>query len=297
MLNTMSMSYDKTSINSPFRWAGGKFYARKLINSYIPSHNYYVEPFLGGGSVFFYKDKVPSLLNDLDGDLINCYKIIQKRVNELIDFLNGEVATKERHNFYKNEFKPKNNLEKAARYYYLNRTSYSGIMNLQNCYFGYGEKYSMRPENWGRQLLKNSSKLQKIKIESLDFDEVFKMIPLKKDTFIFIDPPYFNADQDKFYSKSFVEDDHYRLERLLKKISNKVNFLITYDNTEEIKKLYSWANTLDEKEWNYTISRTDDQKNKKKMKDGYKNTRNKGKEIFITNYDLKDINSQQSFLF
>ena len=93
-------------------------------------------------------------------------------MNELIDFLNGEVATKERHNFYKNEFKPKNNLEKAARYYYLNRTSYSGIMNLQNCYFGYGEKYSMRPENWGRQLLKNSNKLQKIKIESLDFDEL-----------------------------------------------------------------------------------------------------------------------------
>ena len=50
--------YDLKSINSPFRWAGGKFYARKIIEKYIPKHDFYVEPFLGGGSVFFHKNKV-----------------------------------------------------------------------------------------------------------------------------------------------------------------------------------------------------------------------------------------------
>ena len=293
----MNRKYDKTPINSPFRWAGGKFYARKLISNFIPKHSCYVEPFLGGGSIFFYKNKVDSFLNDYDKELIDCYKIIQKRVNDLIEFLNGEVATKERHNFYKNIFKPRNSLEKAARYYYLNRTSYSGIMKEQNCYFGYGEKYSMRPENWGRQLLKNSDKLKNVKIESLDFKEFINKIPFNKKTFLFIDPPYFNADQDKFYTKSFSINDHYRLEKLLKKISNKVNFLITYDNTEEVKKMYNWANDITEKEWNYTINRTDDQKNKKKLIDGFKNTRKKGKEIFITNYELKDIQPQQDLFF
>ena len=59
-------------INSPFRYPGGKFYARNLILNHIPSHSYYAEPFAGGGSIFFVKDKVNiNWLNDIDELLIN----------------------------------------------------------------------------------------------------------------------------------------------------------------------------------------------------------------------------------
>ncbi len=65
-------------INSPFRYAGGKFYARKLINEHIPQHTYYIEPFAGGASVFFAKEKVDgNCLNDIDNNLINCLTIIR----------------------------------------------------------------------------------------------------------------------------------------------------------------------------------------------------------------------------
>jgi len=278
--------YDNTPINSPFRWAGGKFYARKLISDFIPKHEQYIEPFFGGGSIFFYKNKTKSILNDADKELMNCYRIIKNRVDELIEYLDGEKATKERHNFYKNEFKPKNSLERAAQYYYLNRTSYSGIMKLQNCFFGYGDKYSMRPENWGRQLKKNSEKLIGTKLLSDKFEDLFDKVKLNKDTFLFIDPPYYNADQDKFYRKSFDLDDHRNLMKILKKYRNKVKYLITYDDCEEIRNLYSWADNIIDKEWNYTINRTDDQKNEKKLKDGYSSKRKKGKEIFIINYPV-----------
>ncbi len=288
--------YDSNPINSPFRWAGGKFYARKLINAYIPEHDLYVEPFAGGGSIFFYKQKQQTWLNDLDKDLINCYKIIQNNVFELINFLKDEVATKERHKYYRNQFIPENNLERAAKYYYLNRTSYSGIMKLENCYWGYGEKYSMRPENWPRQLIKNHIKLKDCKILSIDFEEVFKLIPNNRNIFVFIDPPYFNADQNKFYSCSFTTEDHFRLAEALKKYQEKVNFLLTYDDSEEIRDLYDWTKNIDKKEWNYTISRTDDQSNKKKLADGFKSTRDKGKEIFICNYELPEQPKQLNFL-
>lgn len=43
------------AINSPFRYAGGKFYARRLILEHIPQHNRYIEPFAGGGSIFLRK--------------------------------------------------------------------------------------------------------------------------------------------------------------------------------------------------------------------------------------------------
>ena len=59
-------------INSPFRYAGGKFYARKLIFEHIPPHQLYCEPLVGGGSVFFAKPKAPAnILNDLDEELMN----------------------------------------------------------------------------------------------------------------------------------------------------------------------------------------------------------------------------------
>lgn len=277
--------YDNVPINSPFRWAGGKFYARKIIGSYIPKHNFYIEPFVGGGSIFFYKNKVKSILNDYDEELINCFKHIRDDVKKMIDYLSFEKATKIRHKFYKEEYAPKNKFEKAIRYYYLNRTSYSGIMKKQNCFFGYGEKYSMRPENWGRQLIKNNLKLKNVELYNLDFEELISKYK-NKDAFIFLDPPYFNADQDKFYTVSFNYEDHLRLMKLLKKLPNNIKFLLTYDNSKEIRSLYKWAKIKDPQEWNYTISRTDDQKNKKKMKDGHFSKRNKGKELFITNYKV-----------
>jgi DNA adenine methylase len=296
-----------SAINSPFRYAGGKFYARNLILEHIPPHSDYIEPFAGGASIFFAKSKAKNnWLNDIDESLINTYLIIRDRPEELIEFLAGEQATKERHTYYKKEFVPQNNLEAAARWFYLNRTSYSGIMKLQNCYWGYGEKYSMRPENWGRNILRTSVKLQSIEITCFDFEQVIKAVP--DGAFLFIDPPYFNADQEKFYTHSFSNNDHYRLVQLLVKHKDRIRFLLTYDNSAEIREMYDWATQIHDKEWNYTINRTDDQKNKLETsgegvgspKFSKKGERYKGKEVFILNYNsitIKDKYSEQLALF
>lgn len=268
------------AINSPFRYAGGKFYARKLIIEHIPEHNYYIEPFAGGASIFFAKEKtLNNWLNDIDKNLINCLIIIRDKPHELINRLRGEKATKERHDYFKNKFKPKDKVDKAMRWFYLNRTSYSGIMNMKNCYWGYGEKFSMRPENWPNNILRTSDKLKNVKLTSLDFEQIIAEAP--NNSFLFIDPPYFNADQDKFYTHSFKMEDHTRLAKILKENKKRLKFLLTYDNSKEIRDLYNWANHLHEKEWNYTISRTDDQKNGT----ANKGSRHKGKELFIVNYN------------
>jgi DNA adenine methylase len=277
-------------INSPFRYAGGKFYARKLILEYIPPHSCYVEPFAGGASIFFAKDKVEkNWLNDIDEELMNVYLFIRDYPEKLVDALKLEVATKDRHSFYKHEFHPTNNLEKAIRWYYLNRTSYSGIMNKKNCYWGYGEKYSMRPENWGKNILRTSEKLQNVCLTQLDFEEVLEQV--EEGAFLFIDPPYFNAEQDKLYNYSFSQDCHYRLMKSLQRLNYKFHFLLTYDYSDEIQSLYSWAKVIHQKEWDYRVNRTDDQKVTKQIKEGQlenqavkKGRRYKGREVFITNY-------------
>lgn len=272
------------AINSPFRYAGGKFYARHLILEHLPAHNFYLEPFAGGASIFFAKPKVSeNWLNDLDAELTNVYLIIRDNPHALIDFLTGEQATKERHAWYKSVFQPASNLEAAARWYYLNRTSYSGIMKKENCYWGYGDKYSMRPENWGRNILRTSHKLQNVKITQLDFQEVIEQAP--DNSFLFIDPPYYGADQDKFYNHCLTLEGHQRLAKVLAKHCHRLKFLVTYDNVPAVRELYSWAKQMLDKEWNYTINRTDDQRNGRKLENNYKGERYKGKEIFILNYE------------
>lgn len=289
------------SINSPFRYAGGKFYARKLILSHVPSHTAYIEPFAGGGSIFFAKPKVKfNQLNDIDNELVNVYLTIRDNADELIYFLKRRLvkesrvpekytsqvlfgdplpATKELHGFFKNEFKPKDKLERAGRWFYLNRTSYSGIMNSQNMYWGYGEKYSMQPKNWAQNILRTSEKLQGVKITNFDFEKVIDNAP--DNALLFLDPPYFNADQDKFYQHYFSKQDHFRLAECLKRNTDRLQLFITYDNIPEIRDLYNWMLEMHDKEWNYCIQRTDDQKNGTAKK----GERYKGKELFILNYE------------
>ena len=287
-------------INSPFRYAGGKFYARKLILEHIAPHTTYIEPFCGGASIFFCKEKVENnWLNDIDDELVNTLLVIRDRPNELIDMLKvrpedvsrvpmdlvgdtpiGEPmpALKQLHHFFKNVYVPQNDLERAYRWFYLNRTSYSGIMNFNNMYWGYGAKYSMQPKNWAANILRTSEKLQGVQITCLDFEEVIDNAV--DGALLFVDPPYFSADQDKFYEHFFARDDHYRLLECVRRNADRLNFFITYDNVPEVRELYGWVREMYDKEWNYCIQRTDDQTGRTNDK----GTRYKGKELFIINY-------------
>ena len=271
--------------NSPFRYAGGKFYARRLILDEVPEHSFYSEPFAGGASVFFAKPKCShNILNDLDEDVINTFLVIRDNVEDLINSLHGIPATKENHHWFKNHFDPKTDIDRAKRWFYLNRTSYSGIMKPENCYWGYGEKYSMRPENWPPHLRTVSDKLQGVSLETKDFEESIDNMP--DGSFLFVDPPYYNADQQKFYNCHFLTEDHERLAACLYRNSDRLKFLLTYDDHEDVRDLYHWVQYIREREWNYTINRTDNQREGLKLKDGFRSSRGKGKEVFIRNYNV-----------
>ncbi|HVU26952.1 MAG TPA: DNA adenine methylase [Verrucomicrobiae bacterium] len=288
------------SINSPFRYAGGKFYARKLILEHIPAHSTFVEVFAGGASIFFAKPKVATnIINDKDKELMNAYRVIRDNPEELIAFLKrksfrasripeeltkkvnfGEPlpASKRLHTFFKNEYEPTNKIERAGRWYYLNRTSYSGIMNHINMYWGYGDKYSMQPKNWAANITRTSKKLQGVTLSNLDFEEVIDNA--QDNALLFVDPPYFSAEQDKFYTCAFDFMDHERLQKCLFRNRSRLKFFLTYDNEPEVRELYSWATEMHDKEWNYCIQRTDDQIKGTERK----GERYKGKELFILNY-------------
>lgn len=269
---------------SPFRYPGGKFYARRLILAAMPPHSVYCEPFAGGASVFFCKAKARrSILNDLDGNLIECYETIRDRPEDLIAGLHGFEATKRMHQFFKEMRRPATPLARAVRFFYLNRTSFSGIMNPDHCGFGYDTRYSIPPDRWPGVIRATARKLKGVELSAEDFEGVLDGLP--DGAFAFVDPPYFASDQTKIYTHSFSEPDHLRLERVLARHRERIRFLLTYDNCAPVRDLYPWA-VQSAKQWTYHMSRTDDQSTGAKAADGHRGTRSEGRELFLANYRI-----------
>src|SRR5690554_116808 len=133
---------EKNTYIKPFlRWAGGKNWFRKHIENFVPNQfeNYY-EPFLGGGSIFFYLKskgliKNKAYLSDSNKDLINTYRVIKNNLPELINHLSNHEDNEEEY-YRMREENFENPIEKASQFIYLNRTSFNGIyrVNLNGKY-------------------------------------------------------------------------------------------------------------------------------------------------------------------
>ncbi|MBD0328007.1 MAG: Dam family site-specific DNA-(adenine-N6)-methyltransferase, partial [Pyrinomonadaceae bacterium] len=114
----------------PFvKWAGGKTQLLKEYEAYIPSDvRVYHEPFLGGGAMFFNLCPPVAHLSDINGGLINAYKIVRDNPTELINRL---TVHKLKHcsNYYLEQraLEAGDDVERAARFIYLNKTCFNGL--------------------------------------------------------------------------------------------------------------------------------------------------------------------------
>jgi len=265
-----------TKVILPFRWAGGKYYALKKLQLFWDAveHDEYREPFLGGGSVFWAKPKVKhNWLNDIDQGLTRTLNFIKDEGNrnDLITlFENEKEATKEKYELVK-AIKPKDELEFVYRYYYLNRTSFSGKMI--NPSWGYRPKRSLPPCRWSERIIPCGEKLKDVKLTNQDFEKVILQKPKGKSVLIFLDPPYYLGNKENHYAHGFTYEDHVRLADTCKKTENK--FFLTYDDCKEVRDLYKWANIYS-LEFYYRLDNSKDSSNKRKV----------GSEIVITNYKI-----------
>jgi DNA adenine methylase len=165
--------------------------------------------------------------------------------------------------------KPSTDYDKALRYFIINRTSYSGIMNLPN--WGFHKTKSVQPINWPTRIDLAGSKLENTILTNVDYEDVLFAPANGKKLLFFLDPPYFKADQKRAYTKSFNTNDHIRLMNNLKKLNHP--FVLTYDDCIEIREMYSWANIFPN-EWMYHTANSVVTKRKS------------GKELIITNFQV-----------
>lgn len=128
-----------------------------------------------------------------------------------------------------------------------------------------------------------SSILPNTKITNLDYEDV--VTQPGENVFIFLDPPYYSATKSALYGKNgnlHKIFNHERFASIMKKLEHK--WLITYDDSSYIRKLFSFANI---KSWDLTYG----------MRNVTTNSNQLGKELFIANYDLNSKAAKQLSIF
>ena len=268
-------------IKSPLRYPGGKSRAVETIAKLIPNFDEFREPFLGGGSVFVYvKQRYPNKkfwVNDLYAELYKFWAMTQKDVNVLIDkvyeWREKYPIGKELFQFLNKNLTDFNDLERAAAFFIFNRITFSGTTlsggYSEGAFTGRFTESSIKRLNDLAKVINGSV------ITNHDYEELVKKEG--ENVFIFLDPPYYSATKSALYGKNgnlHKSFDHKRFADNMKNCGHK--WLITYDDSEYIRDLFSFANIIP---WNLTYG----------MRNITENSDQTGKELFISNYISRNI--------
>ena len=110
-------------MNSPINRMGGKFRLRKKIIEKIPEHVCYVEPFFGAGWVYFGKNpSIVEIINDIDGDIVNLFRIIKEHPLEFERLLQYEIISREKFSEYKSvKLAYLTDIQRAVRFFIYDR--------------------------------------------------------------------------------------------------------------------------------------------------------------------------------
>lgn len=264
----------------PFiKWAGGKGQLLSDIQGKYPSSlgksiNYYCEPFIGGGAVFFdilsHYDLKEILINDINTELINTYLQVQNNVEDLLsqlqsiqnsfwslDFEGRKVyyyEKRERFNYIKINGGKQVNLEKASLFIFLNKTCFNGLFRVNrrglfNVPMGSYKKPIICDE---KNLLSISILMKNVTIQCGDYKDCLPFID--ENTFVYIDPPYrpitetasFTAYSEKLFDDceqialgQFVDEIHKAGAKVIVSNSDPKNSVKTDDFFDELYKAYS----------------------------------------------------------
>ncbi|PCI28664.1 hypothetical protein COB55_03560 [Candidatus Wolfebacteria bacterium] len=264
---------------SLYRWSGGKSRAQKFIEPFMNiEHGDFREMFLGGGSTFLYKDKSSkNWLNDLDPIIYDGFTAIQQDPEGLIELMKEYTPpTTERYHYVK-DTEEGDMTWKGFRAIYLNRTSFNGMIKCGP--IGgrkpEGKKWQVdacwkNPDNLIQRVRENHEKLKDVKISSVDFEEL--ITEPGDNVLLFVDPPY--PEKNNLYNVGMSDEDHLRLRDLLSKTEH--NFLLTYNDGEEVREMYKDEDKfiILEKSWTYSMM--------SQSKSGCR----VGEELFIINKDF-----------
>ena len=234
----------------PFlKWAGGKTQLLPHLIHRIPnSFNRYIEPFIGGGALFFALQPKVALIADCNQELINCYQVVRTDVEALIEELKVYRYDKEMYYAVREldrrpDFGELSRVKRAARLIYLNKTCFNGLYRVNskgyfNVPFGtYTDPTIVDAEN----LRACSKVLQRTVIQSGNFEQVLEIA--EAGDFVYFDPPYApsscTADCTSYSKEGFDDAAQEMLLLVCLQLNQRgVKWMVSNSNTTLIQELY-----------------------------------------------------------
>ncbi|AMR33467.1 hypothetical protein A0256_19600 [Mucilaginibacter sp. PAMC 26640] len=234
------------------KWAGGKNWLIDRLKKIIPENfNRYHEPFFGGGSTFFnLKPSAGACLSDTNEELINFFIQLQNDFESVLSILSTNEISEEY--FYRlRETILVDDVERAARFYYLNQTCFNGLYRVNqqgkfNVPYGRNNITNLSDHD---KFLKIHEMLQTSIIRCCDFGETLSEI--NKNDLVFLDPPYTVAHNlngfIEYNKKLFSWSDQERLAKYIANIIEKgAFFILTNANHSSTVELYKHLGKVSE---------------------------------------------------
>lgn len=250
-------------LKPPISRMGGKSKLRKTIIDLLPEHTCYVELFFGAGWVFFGKEQSKTeVINDVDKELINLFRMIKYHAPEIERMLEYEFSGRDIFEEYKNyNVTDLTEINRAVRFLYLISQSFAS----KGKHYGYGTNSRPAPHIFYKNELERiKDRLRNTFVENLSFESVIEKYD-RDYTVFFCDPPYFETAG---YNNTFGEKEHLLLRDKLKNIKGK--FILTINDHPQVREWYKGFN-IKEVQVNYSVSKE-------------KTARGKYNELIITNY-------------
>lgn len=222
-------------MNSPLKYIGGKSKLAKTIIEMMPEHRAYCEVFAGAAWVFFRKDQSKyEVINDLDGDLIRFYRVLQHHLEEFLKQYKWILSSREWFENYKKQQAAGGltDIQRAARYYYLQRHSFAG--RVRNRTFGVSANRlpSINLLRIEEELSAVHLRLVRVTIEhlpALDFIRCYD----KPETLFYCDPPYHGAP---CYEHNMGLDDYQRLAVALGELEGR--FILSINDHPDMREVF-----------------------------------------------------------
>jgi DNA adenine methylase len=218
----------------PISYIGGKNRLATKIISLLPEHTTYVEPFAGGAQVLFHKP--PSnveVLNDLDFDIVNFFRVCQWHYEELIRYLRYCLASRTLHELQvKTDPTTLTDIQRAGRFFYLQKNSFGGLILKQKFHYGVTQPSNYNPTRIPEIIERAHQRLYRVQIESLPYEQVLDKYD-RPTTVFYLDPPYWGP---KLYRFNFNEADFQSLARRLLKLKGR--FILSLNDRPEVRKVF-----------------------------------------------------------
>ncbi len=214
-------------LKSPVNRMGGKYYLTGWLSQYIPEHTAYIEPFCGAGHLLFSKESSQvEVLNDIDGFLTSFFELLKDdtKRSKLIQTLDNMPYSRSLWQDIRMNWKqgniPQDEIERAAYWYYLNRTTFSGDQKRGG--FAIPSTTGRNPVQSFRNAVDSldtiAERLRNVCIENLSYKDCILRYD-SPETLFFCDPPYLNSEH---YYGDFTQDDHRTLAEILHGIKGQV---------------------------------------------------------------------------